>query len=243
MPVVWIPALLRDMTGGETAVTMPGATVKQVIEHLDERYPGMQARLCQGDRLRPNIAVVIDGEVYRSALQHQLTETSEIWFLPALSGGGSGGCCADPDLGCSHDDGSPLARPCPEAGTSCRHVSRASGPACERIFPVFVCVGPAEEILFRGNIQSRLGTFDLDWPTARALLPILAFIPGTFSLIALTAAGVSRAELNLRLARIALPGLGALVVTTLLLLPILGSSAAWVGCAGWPRSSMRPHRG
>jgi sulfur-carrier protein len=113
MPVVWIPALLRDMTGGETAVTMPGATVKQVIEHLDERYPGMQARLCQGDRLRPNIAVVIDGEVYRSALQHRLTETSEIWFLPALSGG----CYSDPDLDCSHDDGSPMAGPCPEAGT------------------------------------------------------------------------------------------------------------------------------
>ena len=48
MPVVWIPALLRDLTGGEETVTVPGETVQQVIEKLDERYPGIKERLCEG---------------------------------------------------------------------------------------------------------------------------------------------------------------------------------------------------
>ena len=90
MPVVWIPALLRDMTGGEAAVTVPGETVGQVIEQLDERYPGIKGRLCRGGRLRPNIAVAVDGEVRGSGLQHRLTEMSEVCFLPALSGGSEG---------------------------------------------------------------------------------------------------------------------------------------------------------
>jgi molybdopterin synthase sulfur carrier subunit len=90
MPVVWIPALLRDMTGGEAAVTVPGETVGQVIDRLEERYPGMKGRLCRGGRLRPNIALVVDSEVSGSGLRHRLMETSEICFLPALSGGASG---------------------------------------------------------------------------------------------------------------------------------------------------------
>ena len=87
MPLVWIPSLLRDMTGGEAVVSVPGETIGQVIDHLDERYPGVKGRLCQGGRLRPNIALVVDAEIHRSGPQHRLAETSEVCFLPALSGG------------------------------------------------------------------------------------------------------------------------------------------------------------
>ena len=87
MAVVWIPALLRDLTGGEAQVTVPGATVRQLIENLENAYPGIEERLCDEDRLRPNIAVVVDGEVSRQRLRHKLEETSEVHFLPAISGG------------------------------------------------------------------------------------------------------------------------------------------------------------
>jgi molybdopterin synthase sulfur carrier subunit len=87
MPVIWIPALLRDLTGGEENVTVPGETVQQVIEKLDERYPGIKERLCEEGRLRPNIAVVVDGVASRQRLRHRLTETSEVHFVPAISGG------------------------------------------------------------------------------------------------------------------------------------------------------------
>ena len=87
MPTVWIPALLRDLTDGKEKLTVPGETVGQVIKKLDERFPGIEARLCQEGRLQPNIAVVVDGVVSRQRLRHPLTETSEVHFVPAISGG------------------------------------------------------------------------------------------------------------------------------------------------------------
>jgi molybdopterin synthase sulfur carrier subunit len=87
MPVVWIPALLRDLTGGLDKVNVPGMTVREVIEHMDERYPGIMARLYEEDRLRPNLAVVIDGVVSQKRLRHPVTEDNEIHFLSVISGG------------------------------------------------------------------------------------------------------------------------------------------------------------
>ena len=88
MPVVWIPPLLRCLTGGNEKAIVPGETVRQVIENLEKTYPGLEARLCDEDgQLRPNISVVVDGQVRRQRLRQRLAETSEVHFLPAISGG------------------------------------------------------------------------------------------------------------------------------------------------------------
>ena len=79
--------LLRDLTGGEVRVTVPAATVRQAIANLEQVYPGIEARLCDGGRLRPSISVVVDGQVSSQRLRHKLGETSEVHFLPAISGG------------------------------------------------------------------------------------------------------------------------------------------------------------
>jgi membrane protease YdiL (CAAX protease family) len=72
---------------------------------------------------------------------------------------------------------------------------------------------------------------------------ILAFIPGIISIAVLSASGLSRAELNLRLAWASLPGLVALAATTLLLLPILGSSTGWIGWQWLPGLVYAPASG
>ena len=87
MADVWIPALLRDLTDGQARVTASGETVRQVIEQLERTYPGVESRLCKEGRLRPSISVVVDGKVSLQRLRHRLTETSEVHFLPAISGG------------------------------------------------------------------------------------------------------------------------------------------------------------
>ena len=87
MARVFIPALLRELTAGQEQVEIEGATVREVIENLERSYPGMQARLIVDDQLRPNIAVVVDGEVSRLRLRQKLTDSSEVHFMPALSGG------------------------------------------------------------------------------------------------------------------------------------------------------------
>jgi molybdopterin synthase sulfur carrier subunit len=85
--MVWIPPLLRELTGGQETVSVPGATVRQAIEHLEETYPGIRARLCDGDRLRASLSVVVDGRVSRRGLGQPLDEASEVHFVPAVSGG------------------------------------------------------------------------------------------------------------------------------------------------------------
>lgn len=87
MPVVWIPGLLRSLTHGQSSVVVPGSTVKEVIENLEERFPGMKERLMDGERLRADISVVVDGETSYLKLRHPLKAESEVYFLNAISGG------------------------------------------------------------------------------------------------------------------------------------------------------------
>jgi sulfur-carrier protein len=87
MARVWIPPLLRDLTGGQETVTVPGARVSQIIEELDRRYPGIEARLCDGDGLRPGMVVVVDTSVAALGLLQPVGPNSEVHFLPAIGGG------------------------------------------------------------------------------------------------------------------------------------------------------------
>ena len=87
MAVVWIPPLLRNLTGGMVQVVVEAATVRDAVAQLEARFPGIRERLVQEDRLRPNIALVVDGENSKRGLRHELTTQSEVHFVPALSGG------------------------------------------------------------------------------------------------------------------------------------------------------------
>jgi sulfur-carrier protein len=85
--VVWIPSLLQNLTGGADKVVVSGATVAEVIANLEARFPGVKDRLVQGGEIRPHIAVAIDGDVSPEGLEQDVQESSEIHFIPALSGG------------------------------------------------------------------------------------------------------------------------------------------------------------
>jgi molybdopterin synthase sulfur carrier subunit len=87
MATVWIPAQLRDLTNGQETITVAGARVGQLIEALEPLFPGIKARLCTADGLRPGIAVVVDGEVARLGLLQPVGTASEVHFLPAIGGG------------------------------------------------------------------------------------------------------------------------------------------------------------
>ena len=78
---------MRDLTGGQESVEAPGQTVGQVIAALERAYPGLQGRLCEGDRLNPAIVAHVDGKVARLGLSEAVEERSEIHFLTALAGG------------------------------------------------------------------------------------------------------------------------------------------------------------
>jgi molybdopterin synthase sulfur carrier subunit len=84
---VWIPALHRDLTGGVEQVKLAGSTVRELVEELDARFPGLADRLCDGERLRPGIHVAVNGVVEPKGLRVRLAEASEVHFVPAIGGG------------------------------------------------------------------------------------------------------------------------------------------------------------
>ena len=87
MVTVWIPPLLKPLTNGQARVTVAGETVAEVIAALETQYPGIGERLREENRLRPGIAVVVNGVVSTAGLRQRLADGSEVHFLPALSGG------------------------------------------------------------------------------------------------------------------------------------------------------------
>jgi molybdopterin synthase sulfur carrier subunit len=87
MAVVWIPSLLQSLTAGEEKIVISGATVGEIIDQLEARFPGIKERLVHDGEIRPHIAVAIDGDVSPEGLEQDVQESSEIHFIPALSGG------------------------------------------------------------------------------------------------------------------------------------------------------------
>ena len=87
MATVWIPSLLRELCGGERVVEAPGRTVRQVIENLEQRCPGIRERLTENGELRPELAVSVDGTLTEIGLLQPVGERSEVHIVPALGGG------------------------------------------------------------------------------------------------------------------------------------------------------------
>jgi molybdopterin synthase sulfur carrier subunit len=87
MPVVFIPTQLRDLTGGEAQVAVEGGTVRDVVDALDRRFPGIKPRLCREDSLAPGLQVSIDDVMTTRGLRATVPPKSEVHFHPAIGGG------------------------------------------------------------------------------------------------------------------------------------------------------------
>jgi len=87
MATIFIPTMLQKMADGAQKVDMEVRNVRQVIERLDELYPGIKDRLLEDGDIAPNIAVAIDGDVAIMGLLQRVGENSEVHFVPAIGGG------------------------------------------------------------------------------------------------------------------------------------------------------------
>jgi len=87
MATVFIPTMLQPMTAGVKQVVLEARNVRQVIDKLDQLYPGIKDRLVEENQIRPNLAISIDGELASMGLLEKLGETSEVHFVPAIGGG------------------------------------------------------------------------------------------------------------------------------------------------------------
>ncbi len=87
MAKVYIPALLQNLTGGKAQVEVEGSTVRELIDNLEQEYPGLKERLVEGGQLRPNISVAVDGEISPLGMLEGVVESSEVHFVAAIRGG------------------------------------------------------------------------------------------------------------------------------------------------------------
>ena len=78
---------MQNLSNGEHRVVVEGKNVRQIIESLDQKYPGFKNRLVEDGRVKPNISVAIDGEITPLGMIEKVSEESEVHFLPAISGG------------------------------------------------------------------------------------------------------------------------------------------------------------
>lgn len=87
MPCVYIPRSMIEFTDGVEVVEVAGANLGQVIDSLEQRFPGIKARLCQNDGIRPGLMVSVAGSVAALGLLQRTGADAEIHFLPAIGGG------------------------------------------------------------------------------------------------------------------------------------------------------------
>ena len=90
MSTVRIPPTLRAATGGEKLVTVPGGTVREVINELVSAHPGLGSQLLtqHGDLNRFVNAFLNDTDVrHLQALETPVGEADTLVLLPAMAGG------------------------------------------------------------------------------------------------------------------------------------------------------------
>lgn len=87
MARVFIPIPMRRFTGGQALAQVPGRTLRELIDHLELRFPGIRERLVEGDDLLPGLAAIVDGEATVEGLLQKLEGDAEVHFLPAIAGG------------------------------------------------------------------------------------------------------------------------------------------------------------
>lgn len=87
MAIVFIPSQLQKLTGGTEQVELDVRNVRQVIEQLEERYPGIRECLCQGDDLSPSIQVCVGQNISSRGMFTKIDNDHEVHFLPAIGGG------------------------------------------------------------------------------------------------------------------------------------------------------------
>ncbi len=90
MATVRIPTPLRAVTRDLRVVDVAGGTLREVVESLEQQFPGIKARLVDGDgQVHAFVNIFVDGEDVRflRGLATPLRETSEVSIIPAMAGG------------------------------------------------------------------------------------------------------------------------------------------------------------
>ncbi|HWA61083.1 MAG TPA: MoaD/ThiS family protein [Caulobacteraceae bacterium] len=85
--VVGLPSQLTAYSGGATRLAAEGATVAEVLDDLDRRFPGLRFRVIdEQDRVRRHMRLFIGRDACRD-IATPIADGQELLIFGALSGG------------------------------------------------------------------------------------------------------------------------------------------------------------
>lgn len=87
---VRVPAPLRRLTRGQAKVEAEGATIAELMDRLDEEYPGLRDRLVdEGGRVRLYVNFYVNEEDIRflDGTATKLKDGDVLSIVPAIAGG------------------------------------------------------------------------------------------------------------------------------------------------------------
>ena len=87
MATIFIPAQLRTLTAGIEQLEVDVHNVREVIDQLEQRFPGIRDRLCQQDQISPSLQISIDSVITSRGMIAKIQPNSEVHFIPAIAGG------------------------------------------------------------------------------------------------------------------------------------------------------------
>ena len=87
MRTVFIPAQLRELSGGTQSVELEAKNVREIVYQLDVMFPGFKDRICSDGNISPSLQVSIDSVMTSRGMIAKVQPHSEVHFIPAIGGG------------------------------------------------------------------------------------------------------------------------------------------------------------
>ena len=88
--IVRVPAPLQRLTQSQTEIEVSGTNVREMIEDLEKRFPGIKDRICEETgKIRRFINIYVNEEDVRFLQQEEtpIRDGDEVSIIPAIAGG------------------------------------------------------------------------------------------------------------------------------------------------------------
>ena len=87
MAKVFLPFQLKEITENKDFIEVKGKTLKEVINNLDNMYPGLKDHLVEEGKIKSGLSAICGFAATRKGLLQELEEDTEVHFLPSIAGG------------------------------------------------------------------------------------------------------------------------------------------------------------
>jgi len=86
---VHIPTAMRQHADGQAVVEVGGSSVKEALDNLGAKFPGITGRLFENGQVRRFVNVYLNDEDirYLDSLQTAIKDGDELSIIPAVAGG------------------------------------------------------------------------------------------------------------------------------------------------------------